>query len=539
MLEAQADLTGRVIGRYVLYSEIAAGGMATVHLGRLRGVGGFSRTVAIKRLHPQFAKDPEFVAMFLDEARLAGRIRHPNVASVLDVVALEGELFLVMEFVLGESLSRLLRNAATVEEAVPISVAVAVVGGTLRGLHAAHEATSESGEALNLVHRDVSPHNIQVGVDGVPRVVDFGVAKAANRAQTTREGQLKGKLSYMSPEQVHRDRIDRRTDIYAAAVVLWETLVGHRLFGGDDTVAILNDIICGAAVPPSRHRPEVPHALDEVVMRGLSLRPDARFSTAKEMAEALEDAFAPASAARVGDWVEATAEDAVDRRARSLAEVESAGAQQVVVRRGDPGHDGPERDEQTLALTDPEDSSSPSGTHAQNDATVVDGSIRQAPSIPSITSTTGSLVRHVHSRQRNIRLAVGLGIALAGVAAGLLLGRGESRPTQSRAGGGAVRRSLAMPAQPGSASQPGAQADPAVADSAAAAEGIVTPDALPLESSAAAGGVPKPVSARRLRRSRNAPKRGKGTSRLRSRAPEPEQPEEPPASVDFDDLTRK
>ena len=179
--------------------------MATVHLGRLLGTAGFSRTVAIKRLHLQYSKDPDFVSLFLDEARLAARIRHPNVASVLDVVALEGELFLVMEYIQGESLSRLLRVVVEEKTPIPIPIATGVVAGTLSGLHAAHEATSESGDPLNLVHRDVSPQNILVGVDGVPSVVDFGVAKAATRAQVTQEGELKGKLSYMSPEQVsHR-----------------------------------------------------------------------------------------------------------------------------------------------------------------------------------------------------------------------------------------------------------------------------------------------------------------------------------------------
>jgi serine/threonine protein kinase len=535
MLEAEAELAGRVIGRYVLYSEIAAGGMATVHLGRLRGVGGFSRTVAIKRLHPQFAKDPEFVTMFLDEARLAGRIRHPNVASVLDVVALEGELFLVMEFVLGESLSRLLRNAATVDEPVPISVGVAIVSGALRGLHAAHEATSESGDALNLVHRDVSPHNILVGVDGVPRVVDFGVAKAANRAQTTREGQLKGKLSYMSPEQVHRGTIDRRTDIYAAAVVLWESLVGQRMFGGDDAVGILEQIVAGATVPPSRHRPEIPRALDEVVMRGLALRPESRFATAKEMAEALEEAFAPASAARVGDWVEATAEDAVDRRARSLAEAESRGAGQVVVRRGDPGQDGPERDEQTLSLSDPEDSSSPSNSRLHADATVVDGRIRRVPSTPSISSTTGSLIAPRPRRPRSLSLAVGLGIAVTGLAAGLLLGHNGGKTPWSDAGS----PKSVPPATPVPPAATTAAGNPASADSTRTADRIMSLEALALEPSAAPSVSSSRATPRRWRRSRIATRRGKGSSRPGSTASVEQPPEKPPLSVDFDDLTRQ
>src|SRR5678816_238661 len=165
--------------------------MATVHGGRLLGPSGFSRTVAIKRLHPQYAKDPEFVAMFLDEARMAARIRHPNVVPTLDVVARDGELFIVMEFVHGEALSALLRASAARRQAIPSDVVATLACGVLHGLHAAHEATGDRGEPLGVVHRDVSPHNVLVGADGVARVVDFGVAKAAGRAATTRDGQLK------------------------------------------------------------------------------------------------------------------------------------------------------------------------------------------------------------------------------------------------------------------------------------------------------------------------------------------------------------
>src|SRR5438094_9657465 len=206
-----ARSTERVVGRYALYGEIAAGGMATVHLGRLIGQVGFSRTVAIKRLHAQYAKDPEFVSMFLDEARLAARIRHPNVVATLDVVALRGELFLVMEFVQGESLSRLVRHARETRGSMPVPIVGAVMSGVLQGLHAAHEARNERGEPLDVVHRDVSPQNVLVGVDGVARVLDFGVAKAIGRLQTTRDGQIKGKTAYMSPVHIERREVECRT----------------------------------------------------------------------------------------------------------------------------------------------------------------------------------------------------------------------------------------------------------------------------------------------------------------------------------------
>src|SRR5579883_1648178 len=189
-LIAMAAVSVRMVGRYALFEQIAAGGMATVHLGRLVGPVGFSRTVAIKRLHTSLTSDPQFVAMFLDEARLAGRVTHPNVVATIDVVTLQGELFLVMEHIAGVSLMRLLQASTQRKEFVPPAIAAGIVVGVLQGLHAAHDACNEKGEPLGLVHRDVSPQNILVGAEGVPRVIDFGVAKAAGRSQITNRSQI-------------------------------------------------------------------------------------------------------------------------------------------------------------------------------------------------------------------------------------------------------------------------------------------------------------------------------------------------------------
>ena len=221
------------IGRYSLYRELARGGMATIFLGQLQGPVGFARTVAIKRLHPHLAKDPEFVTMFMDEARLAARIQHPNVASMLDVVATKGELFLVMEYIQGETLSRLVKLG---QGPVPLEIAGAIMSGVLHGLHAAHEATDERGQLMNLIHRDVSPQNVMIGRDGAARLLDFGVARAQGRFHTTEEGKLKGKLPYMAPEQLRGAKPTRQTDIYAAAAVLWESLTGRRLIEGTTSV---------------------------------------------------------------------------------------------------------------------------------------------------------------------------------------------------------------------------------------------------------------------------------------------------------------
>jgi serine/threonine-protein kinase len=311
----------KIVGRYALYGVIASGGMATVHYGRLLGPVGFARTVAIKRLHAHLSRDPEFVSMFLDEARLAARIRHPHVVSVLDVVAQDGELLLVMDFVQGETLNRLIR-AAKRSGGIPPAVVSAIMVGVLQGLHAAHEARSDRGEPLEIVHRDVSPQNVIVGIDGVAQVLDFGVAKAAGRIQETSEGQVKGKFAYMSPEQLQNQSVDRRTDVFAAAVVLWETLTGQRLFNGDSHAAVMFAVVQQEVRPPSSVVPTLPKALDAVVLKGLSKRADQRYGSALEFALALEAVVPPASSLKVQEWIRSIAGDVLQERAQRVREIE-------------------------------------------------------------------------------------------------------------------------------------------------------------------------------------------------------------------------
>jgi eukaryotic-like serine/threonine-protein kinase len=319
----------RTVGRYALYEEVAAGGMATVHLARLVGPAGFSRTVAIKKLYPQFARDPEFVSMFLDEARIAGRIRHPNVAATLDVVALAGELFLVMEYIHGESLARLQRNVAKQDAYIPVPIAIAMMHGVAQGLHAAHEARGEDGTPLQIVHRDVSPQNILIGSDGIARVVDFGIAKAVGRLQTTREGQLKGKTAYMAPEQLRGRPVDRRTDIFACGVVLWEALAGGRLFYADsapETMARVLEMPVEAPSHAARERGDrIPAALDDLVLRAVHRDPSQRYASALELAIALEKVCPPVPTAReVGDYLKRTVGSSLDARAKRVRDIEGA-----------------------------------------------------------------------------------------------------------------------------------------------------------------------------------------------------------------------
>ena len=318
---AQREAT--TVGRYSIFGEIASGGMATVHYGRLLGPVGFSRTVAIKRLHPQYAKDPDFVAMFLDEARLAARIQHPNVVPTLDIVATDAELFLVMEYVQGETLARLSRAVRDRGERIPQPIAVSIIIQALHGLHAAHEAKDERGTPLGIVHRDVSPQNVLVGVDGGARVLDFGVAKASIRLQTTRDGQVKGKLAYMAPEQLG-GHVDRLTDIYAAGVLLWESLTGKRLYEASNEGQLMQKVLRGKPDKPSAHVEGLPAVLDDITLRALQLDPSKRFQTAREMAMALERSVPTAMASEVGEWVERTARDSLSKHAMRIAEIESS-----------------------------------------------------------------------------------------------------------------------------------------------------------------------------------------------------------------------
>ena len=317
-----ASTPSRELGGYALFDAIASGGMASVHLGRrLDGAGG-RRTVAIKRLHEAFAFDPEYVAMMLDEARLVRRIAHANVVPTLDVVHQDGELWLIMEYVAGESLSALLKRLRAEARPAPVPVLVDIVVGALRGLHAAHVATSESGQPLGIVHRDVSPQNIIVGVDGAARVLDFGIAKAAGRMQHTRTGSIKGKVRYMAPEQV-RGQPTHLTDVYAASIVLWEALTGRRLFSGENDVEIMYRVVEGRVESPVRWRPGLSPALEAAVMCGLRKAPSERFPTAAAMADALRAASPPVPREAVARWLAETAGPELSRRESLVAAIES------------------------------------------------------------------------------------------------------------------------------------------------------------------------------------------------------------------------
>lgn len=289
--------------RYELLGELASGGMATVYLARMRRPMGFSRLVAVKTMHPQFAKDPSFSTMFLDEARLTAQLRHPNIVPTFDIVSDEGQLHLVMEYVEGESLAGLLRAARAAGTRLPTPIACAIVHDTLLGLHEAHEAKDEEGMPLAIVHRDVSPQNVMVGIDGLARVLDFGVAKAKSMVHPSNDHEIKGKIPYMPPEQLYGECVDRRVDVYAAGVLLWEALACARLFEGPCETALVKRITEDEVAPPSSRVPEIPAALDAIVMQALSRDANGRFDTALEMAEAIARTVTLPSRTEVSAWV--------------------------------------------------------------------------------------------------------------------------------------------------------------------------------------------------------------------------------------------
>lgn len=290
MADETPRTTPEMLDRYELIALLARGGMGAVHLARLPGVGGFQRLYAIKVMHPHLAEESEFVDMLLDEARIAARIHHPNAVPIVDICQSDRGFYLVMDYIDGVNLARFFQRTAEAPWRARVRVALRVIVDALRGLHAAHELTDDDGHPLGLVHRDVSPQNILVGADGVGRITDFGIALAASRIAASRPGMIKGKPAYMSPEQVSAGPVDRRADLFAVGIVLWEALTGQRLFQADTEMGALMQVISGDIPAPRAHAPELPEALEAACMKALARAPEARFDTARAMAEALESA---------------------------------------------------------------------------------------------------------------------------------------------------------------------------------------------------------------------------------------------------------
>jgi hypothetical protein len=280
---------GARLGKYELVCRLAIGGMAEIYLARVSGIEGFEKQVVLKRILPEHASDAEFVCMFLDEARLAAGLLHPNIAQVHDIDVANGSYFFAMEYVHGEDLRKIVAEARRTAHTLPLEHAISILVGAAAGLHHAHEKTGRDGRPLGIVHRDVSPSNVLVTYDGCVKVVDFGIAKAATRRSVSRAGTLKGKVSYMSPEQCRGDdQLDRRSDVFAMGILLYELTTGTAPFQGKTEYAILNHIVNHPPPPPSARVPGYPPALEAIVMKALARDRDQRYSTARDLQLELE-----------------------------------------------------------------------------------------------------------------------------------------------------------------------------------------------------------------------------------------------------------
>ena len=326
---AEARGTQSESGRYRYVRDLAEGGMGRVELA-LREEGRFRRVYAIKRLRSQFLDDPSLRAMFLEEARIAGLLRHPNLVSVIDTGEDERGPFLVMDFVEGVPLSRLIGRAAVTAEPVPTQVCVNLARQVAEGLHAAHELTDLDGNPLHLVHRDVSPQNVIVGFDGVARLTDFGIAKALGRAHRTSTGILKGKSGYFSPEQLQFEDPDRRSDIFCLGIVLYELLASRRLYGGDDPMAAAKRILREPPPDIAEDRPDAHPMLVKLLFEMLAKDPDQRPPDARAVSQVLEqiemELLVDEEMVRPADWVNAGFADVRDRQRDELRAITHSGA---------------------------------------------------------------------------------------------------------------------------------------------------------------------------------------------------------------------
>lgn len=286
----EANRYPRPFGKYLLLRQLAIGGMAEVYLARQSGPAGFEKECVIKRILPSLAADQQFVNMFLDEARIAARLSHPNIVQIFDLGAIgEGDYFLAMEHVHGVDLQQIEEAEAQRGGRIPLSIAVRIASNVAEGLEHAHRATDGRGHALGLVHRDVTPSNVIVSFDGVAKILDFGIAKARAKKGRTEVGVIKGKIPYMSPEQVQGESLDARSDVFSLGTVLYELTTGHKPFDGEGPADLSMKILHDEPAPPDLYVERYPRSLQEVVHRAMSKRPGERFQSARELHEALEE----------------------------------------------------------------------------------------------------------------------------------------------------------------------------------------------------------------------------------------------------------
>jgi serine/threonine protein kinase len=479
---------GYRLDRYELLCPIGAGGMASVWVARLQGKHGFEKLVAIKTILPRYARDPAFQQMFLDEARIAARIQHINVAQILDLGDHHGVLFLVMEWVDGDALSKL-AHAVTERGAVfPAGIAGRMLADVCAGLHAAHELHDRSGGHLEVVHRDVSPHNILLDRQGVAKVIDFGIAKARDRAAgDTKTGSFKGKVKYMAPEQaVAPKSTDRRADIWAVGAVLYSLLAGRSPYESDNDMATLVQL--AQQKPPPPLPSEVPEPIRRVVSRALAWEPNDRYATAAELRDALEGAMAAAgtvtTSADVAAFGALYLTDRMDQRQRAIAIALNAAEERVRVERLlTPEDTGDRRILRPSEPTIPEQggavrpSDHPPEAHRNQSET--------SPTLGTAASMTFNLPGA--RRRTGIAAAAGVLALVGGTLA--LFHRGEPSPNGSRTASAVAPASAPPSVAPSPAPEPHTAPEP---------PGTATPPLpRPQASVAASSATPAPVSGRR------------------------------------------
>jgi serine/threonine protein kinase len=275
-------------GKYLLLERINIGGMAEVFKAKTFGIEGFERVLAVKRILPNMAEDEEFINMFIDEARVAVQLAHPNIVTIYELGKFENQYYIAMEYVPGKDLRQLFDRFRETETTMPLPAAAYLVSKICEGLDYAHRKADAAGRPLNVIHRDVSPQNILVSYEGAVKITDFGIVKAEDRASKTQAGVLKGKFGYMSPEQVRGLEIDRRSDIFAVGILLYEALTGQRLFIGESDFSTLEKVRNAEVVPPTQYNPSIPESLEQVVLKALSRERDERYQWAMELHDDLQ-----------------------------------------------------------------------------------------------------------------------------------------------------------------------------------------------------------------------------------------------------------
>jgi len=300
-------VTPEVFGRYELLERVAIGGMGEVFLARHQTLAGVSRFVAVKRMLDVLSSDEHAVQMFLDEARLASRLDHQNVVRIFDLGLADHRYYLAMEFLEGRDMRRIMGRLARYQWPLPFAFAAKIAADAAKGLHYAHELTDEDGASLNVIHRDISPQNIFVTVQGAIKVVDFGIAKARSRMAKTLDGMMKGKVAYVSSERIFGQPFDRRADVFSLGVVLWELSIGRRLFRRDNDVKTMMAIVSSDVPLPTAMNPDYPPELEAIVMRALAHEQTHRYQTCRELGDDLNDFMTAAgyvvTPQRLGEWV--------------------------------------------------------------------------------------------------------------------------------------------------------------------------------------------------------------------------------------------